>query len=321
MSSLSDVIYAEVLRFCERSGLIDQLKQSLAVPERERFNQLNISEDGLGVLDAVHCVYDKKRSLILLNELERLEAGKVAIEAGIGTGILSFLLAAKGIEVHGIELNPEVLDLASNIKEYLASKKIIREENIHFLLGDATTFVLSFTADILVSENLYTGMFYEKQVPIMNHLLAYLGPRGTCVPSGLRSYLSLAETLFPHTPGVSELFVPGNEGGFEMTSKNLSEAMEYDSIDFTRTVSGKVDRVATLIATSAGNINSLLIGSEVLLPSGKVIGREDTVFLNNDIYLALERPVRVKAGDRVSVQVCYDYGSRPDQGLFQVTRL
>ncbi|OHA20862.1 MAG: hypothetical protein A2849_04260 [Candidatus Taylorbacteria bacterium RIFCSPHIGHO2_01_FULL_51_15] len=321
MISLSKRIYREVLQYCRSSGLIEKLEQSLAIPERERFNQLNISKHGLGVLDAVHCVYDKARSFIFLEELERLANVHIAIEAGIGTGLLSFLMAARGIVVHGVELNPEVLDLASKIKNHLAKQGVIDESSIHFRLADATTYSPSIAADVLVSENLYTGMFYEKQVDIMNNLLSHARKDAICIPKGLKSYVSLAETVFPREPKHAEMFVPGSEQGFDMKSNVLSETFEYDYIDFTKKAPSGLDRDITLNIIRPGKVNSLLIGTEVLMPSGRVIGRHETVFLNNDIIIAIESIQSVVPKSRMSVRIKYAYGSRPEEGLFEVKRL
>lgn len=313
MLSTSEKVYMSVLEYCKRKGLINNLKKWFKKSETELFYNKNIKNKGLNIIDAVHCLFDKKRSLFFLNELDSLvKENDIVYEAGVGTGLLSFLAATKGAEVWGVEISKETYNLAKNIKSYLEKKKIIPKDKVNFILGNAVSFKLHKKADVVISENIYTGMFYEKQAQIINNSLNFLKNKGCVVPSSVQSYLYLAEAEFPHPVKHKDEVVPSPDKNFYIKSKKLSNKIKYDKADFTKTLpvnSKKFSFVIPLI--NKGYINSLVIYSEVTLPSGLIIKRFDTSFLNGDIFIAINPPIKVKKGDIASLNIIYKYGCNP----------
>ncbi|MSU55820.1 MAG: methyltransferase domain-containing protein [Candidatus Taylorbacteria bacterium] len=315
-------IYNEVMAYCREHGLIKRLEKSFHVPESQRFNALDVGKSGLDVLDAVHCIYDASRTNFFMEELvKNVSVGDRVLEAGIGTGILSFCAAALGAKVYGCEINPAVFELAEKIKEHLETRRLIPPASVTFFLHDAMTFTPPEKVDVLISENIYTGMFFEYQVQITNHLLSHLRPGGISIPKTMRSFVSLTETHFPRTPKDKELFIPSEESGKEMTYALLSDPHQYDDINFSAVSPVSVDRTLVIEAKSSGSLNGLLIYSEVLLPSGKVIGKDDTTFLNNEIVVALSPSISVTKGDKVKLALAYAYSGKPEDAKIRITKL
>jgi len=302
-------IYKAVYEYCLQKGLIGKLQKQILTPECKRFKKQKISEEGLHLLDAVHCVYDKKRTMIFLEEIDKYVTAKsIVIEAGLGTGILSHFAAIRAKSVYGIELNPKVLNLAKSISDFLIEKRLVKKP-IHFSLEDATTIQLPIKADILISENIYTGMFFEKQVQITEHLRKYLKRGGSIIPECMNSYIAPAKTSFKKIPEHRELFVPIESSTLKPTP--LAKPVKYDELSFKKNLSkGPVVDIEFMIG-KAGYFNSIIICSEVIMPSGRVIGRDETIFLNNDIVLAVTPGLMVMKGDKVRVQLSYLYGSSP----------
>lgn len=318
--SLVSIIYREVFNFLKTNGFISRLKTSLKISEHERYTKLKIDETGLGVLDATHCVYDKKRSLIFLNEVARVaRSGDTVLEAGIGTGILSFMAASKGATVYGVELNPATLKVANDIKKYLLKKGVLKSDQIHFELGDATKYIPKKKVDTIICENIYNGMFYEKQVQIMNHLQTFLKKGGHTIPSKLQSVLFLGEAKFPHDPKNKEGFSPSKEKKFSMRKK-LSDDIKYDLFDFTKKNKTKIDKILRVKAIRSGKVNSITFYSVIFMPSGKKIGRNETTFLAEDFVIAIKPSVVVNKGDSIKIKLRFPYGERPQKALVQVTR-
>lgn len=309
-------MYDAVYAYCIRHGFIKNLKAQLKIPEEHRFNQKNVSKEGLHILDAVHCVYDKKRTFFFLDELHRyVKPQSTIIEAGIGTGILALFAGTRAKHVYGYEINKTILNLAEDIQNSKTIKTLLRTFPV-FKAADATKVSLPSKADIIVSENIYTGMFFEKQVQIMNHLLPKLQKKGRVIPERLDSYIILSEATFPHKPKSKELFVPDPTASTSM-SRNLAAPILYSSIDFRKKTDLNMEAKLRIPITKSGELNSVLIYSEVGMPSGRTIKRNATIFLNNDILLALGSTKTVKKGNVVELILSYSYGSKPSSAVLK----
>ncbi len=312
-------VYNSVRAYCTNNGYIDKLEATLKIPETIRFNHREISTEGLHILDAVHCIYDEKRTLLFLKEIKKhLKADSKVIEAGIGTGILTFYAATKSKEVIGLELNPEILDLAKGILKDLQKKSIVTSAPT-LRLGSATRVELPFKADVVINENIYTGMFFEKQVQIARHLRKFLKPGGVMIPQGMSSYIALAESNLPKGMRNKEVLVLQDYPSLQ--PKLLSEFSLYDSIDFVQGISSGVELEREFLVKKKGKLNSLVIYSDVLMPSGTVITRKMTIFLNNEILMVIQPRLDVERGDRVRVNLRYKYGGKPHSAQLKVSIL
>ena len=308
-------LYNQVLSFCRKNGFLMELNKSLKVSESDRFNNKNIDRYGLDILDVIHCLVDKKRTMLLMNEVSKMsKKNSVIIEAGIGTGILSIVGARRSSFVYGYEINKNVYTLAKYIKNYLISKKLI-SNNLDFVLGDARNIRLKNKVDIIISENLYTGMFFEKQIDIVTTIRRNLKEEGVFIPSGIKSSFALLEVISKKNNGGKLYIVSENKINFV----KLSDEFMYDDIRFKDIKRKWVIFKSKIFIKKSGVINSLLISSEVLLPSGLIIGRHDTKFMNNDIVVLIDRPLIVKRGDIVFVSIKYKYGSLPESAKLTVS--
>ncbi len=314
-------IYNEVFNFCDEKGLLVDLVRMFQIPEPERYSQLNVDQEGLSLLETVRCLFDKNRSLIFLREVERLtKEGVVVLEAGVGTGILSFVAAAKGAKVYGIEINKKTFDLVNELKEELVKKGYFKAEQIEFKLGDARKYESPEQVDLLISENGYTGMFYEKQIQIGNHLRKFLKPKGKTIPMEWQDFGILAQSKFPHEPGHFEMFVPSALEGVWIPNISLSQEFQYTNFDFSRDVNFSIDFMKELEILSDGIINALIVYSKVLMPSGYVIGRYDCIALNNDINIALPK-LEIKKGDIVQIKIKYNCGDAVEDVKIEVKKI
>lgn len=318
--NLVNKIYDEVFGYLETNGYINALKKSLKIPENERYAKLKIEEHGLGVLDAVHCVFDKKRSIFFMEEIDKIvQEGNVVVEAGIGVGILSFMAAAKGAEVYGIEYNPETLQLANNIKEFLYEKRLIEFNKINFEFGDAIKYRPLKKPDVIICENIYNGMFYEKQVQIMNHLYKFLKKNGLVIPNQLNSSLILCESSFSYKPKDKEGFSPF-EKKFSI-KKELGRSISYDTIKFNQKNKQAINKTLKIKAINTGKINTIVFYSDIFMPSGNVIGRNETTFLSEDFVLAINPSIPVKKENFIKINLSFPYGEKPENSIIHVTNL
>jgi len=88
-------------------------------------------------------VYEPREdTYLLLDVVKRLKANK-ALEIGIGTGFISLYLARNCREVHGVDINPEVINLAKQ------NAKINGIRNVKFWISDLFSNVKD-TYDLIV---------------------------------------------------------------------------------------------------------------------------------------------------------------------------
>lgn len=313
-------VYDEVLGYCRQKGLIKALEKSFVTTETQHFENLNITKTGLEVIDAVHCVYDKPRTNFFLHELSKI-VGKnsVVVEAGVGTGILSLFSATRSAHVSGYELNRSVFLLAQDVSRYLRRKGLLKAEPT-FMKADAVKADFEGNIDVLISENIYTGMFFEKQVQIVNHMLPQLKKGGVVLPQKLTSFVFLSETSLPKGFKNKELFIPSPERKVSFVTHPLSKPKRYDSLDFRKHSSLGVEIEMVLSVVKRGKINSIVIYSEVIMPSGTIIRRDDTTFLNSDIIIAIRPTITVKKGDKINLRIEYQYGCNPKKARLRITR-
>lgn len=152
---------------------------------------------GMHVRDSLRCLVDFERTYSLLVGIQKTvdvmkKEGRqnlVGIDAGTGSGILAMGLVAAGCNrVYALEINPEAVN---------SSQQFIKnhgfEDKIEVIQCDATKVKISglTNVDVLVSENLATGLFDEPQYQIIRNLSDYLAPDAKIIPFSSTLFASL----------------------------------------------------------------------------------------------------------------------------------
>ena len=313
-------IYHETFGFLEESGYLKHLSKLLAEENiDDRMTRIDVSSSGLETVDAVHCILDKNRTFALLEAIERsVRPGDVVVEAGLGTGIMAVMAAALGAEVYGIEINRETLRLAGQLSMMFIKDGLFDEKNLLLIEADASTWKPENKIDLIISENIYAGMFYEMQIPILNHLLPFISPCGQVIPGGMRSYVILAQVEKPRQKRHGESFSPSQAEGRMYEWKELSEPFLYDNINFNKKndLDCSVDAVMPVIGS--GLVNSLLIYSPVKIAKGIILKREDMIFMGEDIFIVIDPPLHVERGSAVRLRMEYRKGGKPEEGRYTI---
>ncbi len=303
-------ILKTISSYMKKHGYAAQLQAHMRTREHEHFKKLVISKSGLALLDAVHCLYDLTRTRAFLREIQKqVTAQSVVLEAGIGTGILSIYAATKARRVYGIEINAPTFALAKKVQAYVESKGLTRAP-IVFTKGDATNAQFPEKADVIINENIYTGLFFEQQIQIARNLRKYLKPRGVMIPARLRSYAVLCSVSGMPSLAPGEMIVP-----IELRTKvritQLTKPFAYDDVTLARLSKRGVRHTEVASCTRSGTATALLIYTEVHMPSGACIRRNQTEFLNNDILLGLPKKHILHKGNKIRVSLAYRYGAQP----------
>lgn len=316
-------LYDESLTFLKENGYISQLYRLLTEESiDDRMTRIDVRRSGLHTIDAIRCMLDKKRTFALLQAIERYaKPGDVVVEAGLGTGILAVMAAGMGAEVYGIEINEETLALAGQLCCALAERGFFQPENLHLIGADASAWRPDRPVDLIISENIYAGMFYEMQIPIVNNLLQCSSCRCRTLPEAMKSYVILAQVKGPTQKGHGQSFSPSDEEGRIYQWRELSEPALYDEIDFGRRNGLQCSADLKLQATGSGVVNSLLIYSPVRVAEGIILERQDMIFMGEDIFVVIDPPLSVNEGSWVRLRMAYERGGKPESGRYCLERL
>jgi len=317
-TELAAQIYRETIGFLEERGYISHLNKLLEDEYiDDRMTRIDVPSCGLETVDAVHCILDRNRTFAFLEAIEKsVKPGEVVVEAGLGTGILAIMAAALGAEVYGIEINKDTLGLARQLSMLFIKNGLFDQENLLLIEADASTWNPLKQIDLIISENIYAGMFYEMQIPILNHLLPFISSSGRVIPHGMSSYVILAQAEKPLLRGHGELFSPSLAEGRIYKSRELSEPFLYDNINFNRKndLYCRID-IAIPIMRS-GLVNSLLIYSPVKVARDIILKREDMIFMGEDIFIVIDPPLHVEPQSTVRLRMEYRKGSKPEEGSY-----
>jgi predicted RNA methylase len=234
----------------------------------------------------------------------------------MGTGIMAIMAATLGAEVYGVEINKDTLGLAGQLSSMFIKNGFFDEKNMNLIQADVSTWHPMKQIDLIISENIYTGMFYEMQIPILNHLLPFISSSCRVIPEGMSSYVILAQTEKPLHKGLGELFSPSQAEGRIYKYRELSQPFLYDSINFNQKngLDCRIDIAIPII--KSGLINSLLIYSPVKVAKDIILKREDMIFMGEDIFIVIDPPLHVEPESTVRLRMEYRRGGKPEAGSY-----
>ncbi len=258
------------------------------------------------------CLHDVRRTRMWKEAIEdAVRPGDVVIDAGSGTGILGVFAAMAGASrVYCIELHPRFVKLI----EHLAERNGLSDK-ITVIHADATTVTLPERADVLVSELLCTGQFFEPQVQVINHLRKQLNPGARIVPQTINSYIRLLdaqEMLYGVKIDCDSRSVVLDD------DEPVSTRVLYDTIDFSDEHRLIVDTTVQVQARSTRLADAVLVEGQALLAPG--IKTYPTRFLYNPEVIFLKEPLELIAGQTYDVHVRYPYGADTLDATIEVSK-
>jgi len=245
-------------------------------------------------------VSDRERVERFAAAIGRACAGRVVLEIGCGTGILSLLAARVAKQVYAVEFDPRVAAVAA--------KNFARSENagrIELRQGDIKSLALPAGVEVVICENLSTGLVNEPQVRHMNIVARSLAPKTIRIPERIVNLCEGVEADFSFED--VEVRVPYYQFSGLPRPRLLTESRIYSAFHFDRELSETVDAVVRMEALTGGRLNALRITSVVHL-------HDDISFYSTDslmppVVVPLEKDIVVRPGDSFSVRIRYRCGT------------
>jgi len=254
------------------------------------------------------CLLDFKRTRAFRAAIRAVvKQDDIVLDAGAGSGILSFLAAEAGArKVYAVEVD-----------SFLASclARSIRANNlghvIEVIQGDIHLAELPERVDVLICEMMETGLMDEMQVTAINALYErnVITAETRLIPFRYETFIELGFTSFNYYG--FKIFAPkhdwphysGRENGWLPTEFNaLSAPHRIGSIDFQRPIDGRVDTSLPIKVNNNGVINALRISARAHLAEGVILGATNA--LNGDKILPVEE-IRLTEGRIIQARVSY----------------
>lgn len=270
------------------------------------------------------CLKDKKRTLAFKRTIERVvKPNDIVVDAGSGSGILSFFAAAAGAKkVYAVEIEHV---LAEQISQSAIANKL--SEVVEVVEGDIRKVDLPQNVDVVIAELIDTGLIDEMQCPAINSLRerGVIGSSTIVIPGNYKTYLDLIYTdhryygfnilapkhEWPYYSGNSKpftnLFTSNSE--WEQTKIiSASDKIEVVNADFNfQKVDENVDKVLEFKLNRYKKANGLRISGVISLLDGFAVGAMNS--LNGDKILSIP-PVINQTNIKIRVQYKMGIGMR-----------
>lgn len=258
------------------------------------------------------CLLDFKRTTTLQAAIHAtVRKGDVVLDAGAGSGILSFFAAQAGAsKVYAVEVDEHLADCLRRSVEHNGLSGTI--EVIH---GDAHSARLPRAMDVFICEMMDTGLMDEMQVTVINTLRqnGVLTARSRLIPFQYETFVEFGFTDFSYYG--FKLLVPkhdwshyaqGGSGWLSTAFHSHFEPYRTQLTDFQQPIEPEVDQTFRLRASSSGLVNAVRISARAHLTRGLVLGATNA--LNGDKVIPLDREIRVEEGSVYQVRVSYRMG-------------
>lgn len=314
--------------------------------EAEAYEDRDVSRFGLTTNDAVKCLndYEGRTFPFVRSIIKNVNEGDKILEAGAGTGVLSISSAIAGAEsVIGIELNPITVVLTDIIIEDMYVKGLLpRRESVNIVWSDALNFgVVEYdqysdhTFDALISENIYTGMFYELQMQMISRVMenglvrsdreiingfTHRTTSANVIPEAMSSAAELVDLGEYKSDLASEVLIDIEANGYGV-KKQLCDPQPYDTLEYSVEEPSNIMAKMRCQMKSSGSVDAINIYSIVRLSDGDYIMRNENEFLNNDHIIHLNKSIDVEEGDEILLTIAYNEADSIKDGIFEVRKI
>ncbi len=238
------------------------------------------------------CLLDFKRTTAFQAAIQTIvKQGDIVLDAGAGSGILSFFAAQAGaMKVYAVEIDSF---LASCLKRSAKANNL--GHVVEVVQGDIHSVQLPQSVDVFICEMMETGLMDEKQVTAINNLrernIITAGTR--LIPFEYETFIELGFTDFNYYG--YKLFVPrhdwphyfdGGNGWLPTFFNARSRPHRVDTFDFRQPIRSAVDSTLAIKIESDGLVNAVRISACAHLARGLVLGATNA--LNGDKVLPIK---------------------------------
>lgn len=257
---------------------------------------------------------------LCLRDVERTEAfraainkvvkpGDVVLDAGAGSGILSFFAAAAGArKVYSVEYDP---GLAETLRRNAALNGFA--EVIEVIAGDVRELRLPVQVDVLIAEMIETWLLDELQVPALNALRAnrVIGSKTKMIPERYEAFATFGQVEFScygfqvPFPLHDWPWVKGGSGWQQLPFHPQTEPVKAFELWFNRYNDPAFKTKLRADSLAAGTVNAIQLSGVAHLTHDLTLG--PTNAFNGDKIIPIE-PFIVQSGEAISLSLSGHWG-------------
>ena len=227
------------------------------------------------------------------------------VDIGTGSGVLALMAAKAGArKVTGIDINQESV-------EYANEAAVLNgvEDKIEFVEKHVLDFIPDERADVVICEMLSSILLIEQQVPASYHAVEnILKPDGVIIPQNATIFIVPVESpVMVERFSFEQLQFPRVvQTVMSDSTKDLADLMVLQEVDLTKPASDySIDETLQFSIINDGVIHGLVGLFESELYKDIKLNMDDGW---KQLFLPLQKPVRVTSGDKFSVRVAYTPG-------------
>jgi SAM-dependent methyltransferase len=248
------------------------------------------------------CLRDEKRTLAFRDAIRRVvKAGDVVLDAGAGSGILSFFAAAAGAKkVFAVEFD---IALAERLRQNVELNKL--GAVIEVVCADVRSLRLPAAVDVVVAEMIETWLLDELQIPALNALRASgsITPATRMIPTRYAAYATWGHVDF-NCYGFQVPF-PTHDwpdlyeecGWLPLPFRELTESVKVFDANFQEHVEQQFNQRVTVTPTGTGDANVIRLSGLAYLTESSPLAA--TMAFNGNKLLPIA-PVQLTAGRPVA---------------------
>jgi len=248
-------------------------------------------------VDAYRNAYKKYRGM----------KNKVVCEIGVGTLALTKHYLDDVKKAYLIESNPNVI---SFVKKEL--KKKGWDKKVELIHGDALTVELPEKVDYIIGELMSIFCANEYQVQIFKHMRKFLKPNGKLLPEKIINLAQLCYAEFDKTHTHYPLFFTRHLPEQFTTQKVINTINLYKESKL------RIQKKTKFKPLLSGTVNGVYLHSFIQVAEGANFTGTDS--LMPPTVVKLRRAVKVKAGETVTLNSDYHYGTSLDEAKFWVSK-
>ena len=227
------------------------------------------------------------------------------VDIGTGSGVLALMAAKAGArKVTGIDINQESV-------EYANEAAVLNgvEDKIEFVEKHVLDFIPDERADVVICEMLSSILLIEQQVLASYHAVEnILKPDGVIIPQNATIFIVPVESpVMVERFSFEQLQFPRVvQTVMSDSTKDLADLMVLQEVDLTKPASDySIDETLQFSIINDGVIHGLVGLFESELYKDIKLNMDDGW---KQLFLPLQKPVRVTSGDKFSVRVAYTPG-------------
>lgn len=271
----------------------------------------------LGLPYHYEMISDVSRVTPFRQAIQNISKGKIVVESGTGTSVLSLIAAGAGAKmVYAIELDPQIAAFArKNIeKSGFKNIKLIEKNTLQVTTADLD----GNKAEILIAENLSTWEVTEPQIQVMNHMVKNLAvAKPISIPKLIENKLELCYSTYVFEKVIELRTLYFQFSGIP-SPELFSDPVVFASVEMNQINPVVFDKEILIPVNKTGVINGIRLTSPLVV--GEKVNFHSSDSLMPPVIIPLPNDAKVEKGQVLKIKIQYQTNTDWNQFHCQVVK-